>query len=108
MSDFDDYLAAPSNGIASSVDFSDIAAVLSRIRALGGERHPVRINLTTTDMRAMLARWAAMPSVKASREVPSTPGVASIWGLPIFYGERSEIVYSDGTTEPLTASPSPT
>lgn len=64
---------------------------------LSGERVAVRFNLTPADMDALLSRWGEDPRPRDSGIWP----LASFRGMPVYYGERSEIVYSDGTVEPL-------
>lgn len=92
----DDYLSGLSNGsVDYKLDFIDLAEAVKRLDALGP--CPVRINRTTEDMRALLAPLG----------VACEPNEMGIWplakfgALPVFYGERSEIVMSDGTARPL-------
>lgn len=102
MSDFEDYLSGLSNSVITSraPDFAEMDAAIERLCASRyAVRHAIRVNLTESDMAALLSRYGVKPG---PNEVGRWP-LASLRGLPIFYGERSEIVFNDGTTEPLTA-----
>lgn len=64
-------------------------------------RFVVRVNLTEPDLSQLLAHYGVPPGPNGAGIWP----LASFRGLPVYYGERSEIVYNDGTTEPLYNSP---
>ena len=106
MTDFDDferdYLAGMSNRTKPDIDFSDIDRMIEKARELAAERVPVRVSLTNADMDALVHWWSGERLQVHGLAAP--PPLASLRGLPIFRGERSEIVYSDGTVEPLRAS----
>jgi len=89
------------NSSTETFDFSDISDVLSRCVAMADElakaRYPVRVEVTHRQMALLLTKWGMSP-------LPNECGIwptASWQGMPICYGKTFQIVYSDGTVEPL-------
>lgn len=66
------------------------------IREAQQEPYPVEVRLTTADCRRLLNGYFGLEKLDG----PTAP-VALLFGIPVLYAERSEIVYSDGTARPL-------
>lgn len=79
----------------------DIDRALGMMRFLGEQRHPVRIELTNEDYQRLLA---SLPLEASEMKLGACAPLASLRGLPIFYGEESVVVYSTGQRIKLTLS----
>ena len=107
MADKDDDLdlaalfAGLSNSVGTSGKGITAAECLAALEAFDlAERsqppHPVKVTLIERDYQKLLDSHG----VHAAWDGACHP-VAVLFGIPVFYGERSEIEYSDGSVRPL-------